>query len=75
MHMVCLMGPRGEVVQIWSVFDDGVMLNAIDAGMFEMVKGRLNELTASLKILRMADGHLVPSLGVWMGEVEVKGLQ
>lgn len=75
MHMVCLMGPRGEVVQIQSVFDDGVMLNAIDAGMFEMVKGRLNELTASLKILRMADGHLVPSLGVWMGEVEVKGLR
>ena len=58
------MGPRGEVVWIWSVFDDGVMLNAIDTGMFEMVKGRLNELTASLK---MADGRLVPLLGVWTG--------
>ena len=75
MHTVCLMGPRGEVVWIQSVFDDGVMLNAIDAGVFERVKGRLNELTASLKILRMADGHLVPSLGVWTVEVEVKGLR
>ena len=31
MHTVCLMGPRGEVVRIRSVFDDGAMLNAIDA--------------------------------------------
>ena len=68
------MGLRGEVVQIRSVFDDGVMLNAIDAGVFETVKGRLTELMASLKILRMADGCLVPSLRVWDGEVEVKGL-
>jgi transposase InsO family protein len=75
MHTVCLMGPRGEVVRIRSVFDDGAMLNAIDAGVFEMVKGRLDELMASLKILRMADGRLVPSLGVWTGEVEVKGLR
>ena len=73
--MVCLMGPRGEVAWIWSMFDDGAMLNAIDAGVFETVKGRLTELTVSLKILRMADGHLVPSLRVWDGEVEVKGLQ
>jgi len=74
-HTVWLMGPRGEVVRIRSVFDDGAMLNAIDAGVFETVKGRLTGLTKSLKILRMADGRLVPSLGVWTGEVEVKGLR
>ena len=74
-HMVSLMGPKGEVVRMRSVFDDGVMLNAIDAGVFEKVKGRLDGLAVSLKILQMADGHLVPSKGVWTREVEVKGLQ
>jgi len=74
-HTVCLMGPKGEVVWIRSVFDDGAMLNVIDAGVFETVKGRLTGLTKSLKILRMADGRLVPSLGVWTGEFEVKGLR
>ena len=51
------------------------MLNAIDAGVFEKVKGRLDGLAVSLKILWMADGHLVPSKGVWTREVEVNGLR
>lgn len=74
-HTVCLMGPRGEVVRIRSVFDDGAMLNAIDAGVFEMVKGRLAGMMESSKILRMADGRLVQSQGMWIGEVEVEGLR
>ncbi|CAA7271056.1 unnamed protein product [Cyclocybe aegerita] len=53
------------------MFDDGAMVNAIDAGVFEQVKNRLSVLEVSGKLLRMADGRIVPSVGVWQGMVSV----
>ena len=38
------------------------------------MKNQLAELALSRKILWMADGQLVPSVGVWRGKVTVKGV-
>jgi hypothetical protein len=73
-HGVELAGPRGEVVRFRSVFDDGALVNAIDEALYGTLKGRLSALTPSGKVLRMADGRLVPSVGVWKGRVTVKGI-
>lgn len=37
-HGVKLHGPKGEIVRIKGVFDDGAMINAIDSGIFEKIK-------------------------------------
>jgi hypothetical protein len=57
-----------------SVFDDGAMVNAIDYDMFSAIAKRLTVPTQSSRILRMADGRLVPSKGIWTGTVEVAGV-
>lgn len=69
-----LSGPKGETVRFRSVFDDGALANAIDEKMYLTSKGRLTTLEPSSRILKMADGRLVPSLGVWKGRVTVKGV-
>jgi len=47
------------------------MVSAVDLKSFQQVKHRLKPLVRSNCILRMADGRLVPSAGVWNGEVSV----
>jgi hypothetical protein len=73
-HGVELSGPKGESVRFRSVFDDGALANAIDERMYRISKNRLSALEPSLRILKMADGRLVPSLGIWKGRVTVKGV-
>ena len=73
-HGVELSGLKGEIVRFRSVFDDGALVNAIDEGMYLTSKNRLSALQPSSRILKMADGRLVPSLGVWKGWVTVKGV-
>ena len=73
-HGVELSGPKGEIVRFRSVFDDGALANAIDEKMYLTSKNRLSALAPSSRILKMADGRLVPSLGVWKGRVTVKGV-
>ena len=73
-HGVELSGPKGEIVRFRSVFDDGALVNTIDETLYQMLKGRLAALTPSEKILRMADGRRVPSVGVWKGTVTVSGI-
>ena len=73
-HGVELAGPKGEVVRFRSVFDDGALVNAIDETPYRTLKGRLSAPSPSEKVLRMADGRLVPSAGVWKGKVTVKGV-
>jgi hypothetical protein len=73
-HGVELSGPKGEIVRFRSVFDDGALVNAIDEALYLSLKGRLTALTPSGKVLRMADGRHVPSVGVWKGRVTVKGI-
>ena len=74
-HAVELAGPKGEVVRFRCVFDDGALVNTIDEPLYQTLKGRLTALTPSSKVLRMADGRLVPSAGVWKGRITVKGIQ
>ena len=73
-HGVELSGPKGEIVRFRSVFDDGALVNAIDETLYLALKNRLSALTPSGRILRMADGRHVPSVGVWRGTVTVKGI-
>ena len=73
-HGVELSGPKGEIVRFRSVFDDGALVNAIDETLYLTLKGRLTALTPSEKILRMADGRRVPSIGLWKGRVTVRGV-
>ena len=73
-HGVELNGPRGETVRFRSVFDDGALANAIDERMYRTTKGRLSTLEPSYRVLKMADGRLVPSLGTWKGLVTVGGV-
>jgi hypothetical protein len=73
-HGVELSGPKGEKVRFRSVFDDGALANAIDERMYQISKNRLATLEPSARILKMADGRLVPSLGMWKGRVTVKGV-
>jgi hypothetical protein len=73
-YRVELSGPKGEIVRFRSVFDDGALVNAIDETVYLTLKGRLTALTPSKKILRMADGRRVPSIGLWKGKVTVFGV-
>ena len=70
-HTIELHGPQGEIVRKKSTFDDGAMVSAVDLKSFQQVKHRLKPLVRSNCMLRMADGQLVPSAGVWNGEVSV----
>ena len=69
-----LSGPKGEIIRFRSVFDDGALANAIDEKMYLILKNCLLALEPSSRILKMADGRLVPLLGVWKGQVTVKGI-
>ena len=73
-HGVELAGPKGEIVRFRSVFDDGASVNAIDETLYQTLRSRLTALISSKRILRMADGRLIPSVGVWRGKVTVKGV-
>jgi len=66
-------GPNGEIVRMRSVFDDGAMVNAINADVFAQVKSRLSPLYPSTRLLRMADGRIIGSKGVWSGTISVGG--
>ena len=70
-HGVILHGTKGSIVRIKGVFNDGAMINAIDENVFEQVKRRLSKRGPSRRRLKMADGTLIPSKGLWKGIVEV----
>ncbi|KAF8833588.1 hypothetical protein BDN67DRAFT_862863, partial [Paxillus ammoniavirescens] len=62
-----LQGPQGEQVCFLAMVDNGAMINAINAATHQRIARRLSPLSTSDRILRMADGSLVPSLGIWSG--------
>jgi hypothetical protein len=72
-HCVALEGPKGEIVWLRGVFDDGVTINAINSKAFTTVKHRLSEPKKSNHILHMANGLLIPSYGTWIGTIQVGG--
>ena len=71
LHTIELHGPQGEIVRIKSTFDDGAMVNAVDLSVYQKSEHCLKPLDKSNRILRMADGRLVPSAGIWNGEVTI----
>ncbi|KZP08552.1 hypothetical protein FIBSPDRAFT_761263, partial [Athelia psychrophila] len=75
MHMVRLHGPRGEVVRVRAVVDNGAMCGALDSAFFKNAAGRLSALEPSRKVLRMANGAIVPSQGIWTGTTEFGGVR
>ncbi|KAJ7748249.1 hypothetical protein B0H14DRAFT_3513840 [Mycena olivaceomarginata] len=60
-------GPRGEVVKIRALVDDGALVCAMCTEMYEGVKHHIGGLKRSGKTLRMANGALVSSRGYWDG--------
>ncbi|KIK32875.1 hypothetical protein CY34DRAFT_64408, partial [Suillus luteus UH-Slu-Lm8-n1] len=74
-HRIELDGPKGEVVRIRALFDDGAMVSAMCASIFQKVKHRLHNLTQSNKHLRMADGSIVKSIAKWTGTIRIKGIK
>ncbi|KAJ6535498.1 hypothetical protein B0H19DRAFT_852690, partial [Mycena capillaripes] len=66
-------GPRGELVKIRALEDDGAMVNAMCTELYTAVRHRIGELQHSGKTLRMANGDLVPSRGFWEGYIRFGG--
>jgi hypothetical protein len=64
-----LHGPQGERIRILAIVDNGAMINAIDTAAFQRIARRLSPLSPSSRTLRMADGSLVSSTGVWTGTI------
>ncbi|KAJ7798025.1 hypothetical protein B0H14DRAFT_3492967 [Mycena olivaceomarginata] len=68
-------GPRGEVVKICALVDDGALVCAMCTEMYEGVKHRIGGLQRSGKTLKMANGALVSSRGYWDGYVQFGGVR
>jgi hypothetical protein len=66
-HSVQLEGLGKRLVLLRATFDDAAMVNVIDSVLFATIKEQLVEATASTRVLRMANGILVPFRGAWTG--------
>ncbi|KAJ7029088.1 hypothetical protein C8F04DRAFT_899331, partial [Mycena alexandri] len=58
-----------------AIVDDGAMANAIDEDAYRGTGGGIGELEWSGRVLRMADGRIVPSRGRWCGSIEFGGVR
>jgi hypothetical protein len=70
-----LIGVNGELVALKATFDDCAMVNVIDKVAFEEVRNQLSEPQPSRKVMRMANGALIPSNGSWSGVVVVDSVR
>jgi hypothetical protein len=70
---ITLAGPKGEVVWVTALFDEGAMVSVMCSSFFEKVKHRLRNWIPSAKCLRMANGTIIPSCTTWKGEIEIVG--
>ena len=66
-HSVQLEGLGKRLVSLQATFDDAAMVNVIDSVLFATIKEQLVGVTASTRVLHMANGILVPSRGAWTG--------
>ena len=69
-----LVGVDGKFIRIRAIFDDGAMVNVIDASIFASLKDHLSACRTSRRVLWMANGTLVASEGSWTGTVIVEGV-
>ena len=77
-HTLQLKGPQGEVVRVSALFDGAVMTAAMCQSLLERVQHRLGTWKKLEKLLRMANGVIIPSQAVWsgrmqLGDIEVEG--
>jgi hypothetical protein len=71
---VLLQGGGGEEI-LEAIVDDGAMANAIDEDTYRKARRGIGELEWSGRVLRMADGRIVPSRGRWCGRVTFGGVE
>jgi hypothetical protein len=72
-HMVEITGCEGSLFQLSATFDGCAMVNVIDSKVFSRLRQNLLGVQRSAKVLRMANGFLVPSEATWTGTVHVGG--
>jgi hypothetical protein len=70
-HNIRIIGPKGEVALIKALFNGGAMVNAMCTSAFNRVKHHLGAMAQSKRLLRMADGAVVPSQWRWEGPIEL----
>ncbi|KAG1734563.1 hypothetical protein EDD22DRAFT_787862, partial [Suillus occidentalis] len=74
-HHITLKGPKGEVVRIRALFDDGAMVAAMCSSIFHKIKHRLHNWGPSSRKLRMANGNIIDAEAKWSGTIEINGIQ
>ena len=72
-HQIKLHGLEGETIQVWGLFDNGAMVDAMSTKMYLQVKHKLAPLEKSIRRLQMANGSIVTPAGCWKGTVELGG--
>ena len=70
-----LVGVDKGLVGIRAIFDDGAMVNIINTKIFNSIKDFISPRKKSLKVLRMANGTLIPSEGTWTRTIVVGGVR
>ena len=75
-HWLLVHGPQGEIVRVKALFDGGAMVGAMCTSFFKKVQHRLcGQAKPSNRRLRMANGVILPSQGVWKGRLQLGGLK
>ncbi|KAJ6597986.1 hypothetical protein B0H10DRAFT_2231781 [Mycena sp. CBHHK59/15] len=72
--MVQLVSSSRQLVDVMATFDDCAMVNCIDTAVFEGARATLSSPGASPRVLRMANGVLIPSGGCWRSKISVGGV-
>jgi hypothetical protein len=70
-HQIKIHGLQGEVVRLPALFDGAAMVAAMCTSLFNLVKHRLGSWQPSQKLLRMANGTIVPSQARWEGAIQL----
>jgi hypothetical protein len=70
-HQIQLHGPQGEIVRIQALFDGAAMVAVMCVSLFNQVKHRLGNWQPSRKLLRVANGTLMPSQARWEGTIQL----
>ncbi|KIJ89435.1 hypothetical protein K443DRAFT_16130 [Laccaria amethystina LaAM-08-1] len=73
-HQIKLHRLNKEAVQIWGLFDNGAMVDAMSTKAYMRVRHKLAPLERSTRHLRMANGSIVSPAGCWKGTVELGGI-
>ena len=73
-HQIKIHGPQGEIVRVLALFDGAAMVAAMCTTLFNSVKHRLGNWQPSRKLLRMANGTIIPSQARWEGTIQLSNI-